>query len=69
MDFASLVHHCCIPVSNNSIFLLGGGVPSFSFGEENAKSHHLIIDAMSSIATVNGSETSSSEATILQQTD
>jgi tRNA wybutosine-synthesizing protein 3 len=43
-DFASLVHHCCIDVSDSSVILVGGGVPSFSFGEQYAQSYYLEID-------------------------
>ena len=32
-DFGALVHHCCIPVADNELILVGGGVPSFAFGE------------------------------------
>jgi hypothetical protein len=50
IDFASMVHHSCIPISQNSFLLIGGGVPSFSFGEEYAESHHLEVD----ISTIEG---------------
>ncbi len=43
LDFGSLVHHCCVPISENELLLLGGGAPSFAFGECYAKSHHLVI--------------------------
>ncbi|KAG7370837.1 methyltransferase TYW3 family protein [Nitzschia inconspicua] len=43
-DFGSVVHHSCVPVSDDSVLLVGGGVPSFSFGEEYASSYHLQID-------------------------
>jgi tRNA(Phe) wybutosine-synthesizing methylase Tyw3 len=33
IDFRSLVHHCCITISDNEFLLLGGGVASFAFGE------------------------------------
>jgi hypothetical protein len=33
IDFGSLVHHCCITISDNEFLLVGGGVPSFAFGE------------------------------------
>jgi hypothetical protein len=35
-DFGSLVHHCCIPIADNELLLVGGGVPSFAFGESYA---------------------------------
>ena len=44
LDFGSLVHHCCLSVSDSSALLVGGGVPSFSFGEQYARSHYLEID-------------------------
>lgn len=36
-DFGSLVHHCCLSVGDNEMLLLGGGVPSFAFGESYAR--------------------------------
>ena len=36
-DFGSLVHHCCIPIADNELLLVGGGVPSFAFGESYAR--------------------------------
>jgi len=50
-DFGSLVHHCCVPLSENELLLLGGGVPSFAFGECYARSHHLVIETENSSAT------------------
>ena len=32
-DFGSLVHHCCIPIANKKLLLVGGRVPSFVFGK------------------------------------
>jgi hypothetical protein len=43
-DFSSLIHHCCLPVSHDTILLVGGGVSSFAFGEHYARSFHLRID-------------------------
>jgi tRNA wybutosine-synthesizing protein 3 len=43
-DFASMIHHSCIPVTEDSFLLVGGGAQSFSFGEEYAKSHYLVVD-------------------------
>jgi hypothetical protein len=37
VDFGSMVHHCCVPVSDNELLLVGGGVSSFAFGECYAK--------------------------------
>lgn len=51
LDFGSLVHHCCVPVANNELLLVGGGVPSFAFGESYARSHHLVIDMDNSYRT------------------
>ncbi|VEU39638.1 unnamed protein product [Pseudo-nitzschia multistriata] len=44
LDFGSMVHHCCVALSNNEVLLVGGGVPSFAFGECYARSHHLLVD-------------------------
>ena len=37
LDFGSMVHHCCIPLTDIEFILIGGGVPSFAFGESYAK--------------------------------
>jgi len=44
IDFGSLVHHCCINISDDEFILVGGGAPSFAFGECYARSHHILID-------------------------
>ena len=36
-DFGSLVHHCCVPIADNELLVVGGGVPSFAFGESYAR--------------------------------
>jgi tRNA wybutosine-synthesizing protein 3 len=36
-DFGCLVHHCCIPLADNELLLVGGGVPSFAFGESYSR--------------------------------
>ncbi|OEU07586.1 hypothetical protein FRACYDRAFT_251007 [Fragilariopsis cylindrus CCMP1102] len=48
IDFGSLVHHCCITISDNEFLLVGGGVASFAFGECYARSHHILIDTNNS---------------------
>lgn len=40
-DPSSLVHHCCIPLSDSEFVLIGGGVSSFAFGAIFASSYHL----------------------------
>ena len=51
LDFGSLVHHCCVTVANDELLLVGGGVPSFAFGESYARSHHVVIDMENSSRT------------------
>jgi tRNA wybutosine-synthesizing protein 3 len=37
LDFGSMVHHQCLPISSEEFLLLGGGVASFAFGDSFAK--------------------------------
>jgi tRNA wybutosine-synthesizing protein 3 len=37
LDFGSMVHHQCLPISSEEFLLLGGGVASFAFGDSFAR--------------------------------
>jgi hypothetical protein len=37
LDFGSMVHHQCLPISSDEFLLLGGGVASFAFGDSFAR--------------------------------
>jgi tRNA wybutosine-synthesizing protein 3 len=42
VNFASLVHHCCVSLPGSSeMFILGGGVSTFAFGASFAKSYRV----------------------------
>jgi hypothetical protein len=54
VDFGSLVHHSCLSISDREFLLLGGGVPSFAFGNTFATSYHVRIDLSCSERSVDG---------------
>jgi tRNA wybutosine-synthesizing protein 3 len=54
VDFGSLVHHSCLSISDREFILLGGGVPSFAFGDLFAASYHVRIDLSCSETSADG---------------
>jgi len=62
IDFTAMVHHCCLPLSTKEEFIIiGGGIPSFAFGNSFAKSYHIRLTTTAAGATTEVATTTPSK--------